>query len=114
MVSSTAGSPALTSEMVRVRVFAGNSRSPQGPFVAATTQRGDFHPGCGRPRTASTCTLREITERLQDRGSGVLFDAYYCCTHKPCQGCECRKPRPGLLHKTASDLNIDLARSIFI
>jgi histidinol-phosphate phosphatase family protein len=58
--------------------------------------------------------LEEITERFQDRASGVLLDAYYCCTHKPCQGCECRKPRPGLLHKTASDLNIDLARSIFI
>jgi D-glycero-D-manno-heptose 1,7-bisphosphate phosphatase len=46
------------------------------------------------------------------------LDGIYYCPHHPTAGeppyrqdCDCRKPRPGLLHRAAADLGIDLARS---
>ena len=52
---------------------------------------------------------------------GARLDAIYFCPHHPTAGeppyrqeCECRKPRPGLLHRAAEDLGVDLARSYMI
>jgi D-glycero-D-manno-heptose 1,7-bisphosphate phosphatase len=46
------------------------------------------------------------------------FDGIYYCPHHPTAGeppyrkdCDCRKPRPGLLHRAASELGIDLQHS---
>ena len=60
-----------------------------------------------------------IAERLAAGGARV--DAFYYCPHHP-QGivdrlrmsCECRKPRPGMLLRAATDLNIDLSRSFSV
>ena len=45
---------------------------------------------------------------------GVKIDKIYFCPHAPEALCLCRKPEPGMLLKAASELNIDLARSIMI
>jgi len=52
---------------------------------------------------------------------GARIDRIYYCPHHPTQGidpyrvaCECRKPRPGMLHRAARDLGLDLARSYVI
>lgn len=42
------------------------------------------------------------------------LDAIYTCLHGPEAGCACRKPRPGLLHQAARELDIDLARSYLV
>ena len=49
---------------------------------------------------------------------GARLDGIYYCPHHPTAGeapyrqdCACRKPRPGLLHRAAEELGIDLARS---
>ena len=49
---------------------------------------------------------------------GARLDGIYYCPHHPSAGpppyrqdCVCRKPRPGLLHRAAQDLDIDLTRS---
>ena len=42
---------------------------------------------------------------------GARIDAWYWCPHHPADGCQCRKPRPGLLLKAARELGIDLAGS---
>lgn len=57
-----------------------------------------------------------INEQLVDviRRAGGRIDAVYMCPHGPSDGCDCRKPRPGLLLRAAADLNIDLPRSIMI
>src|SRR5919204_1512738 len=51
-----------------------------------------------------------------DRG-GARFDAIYYCPHHPTIGeppyrleCDCRKPKPGLIHRAAADFRLDLAR----
>ncbi len=36
------------------------------------------------------------------------------CPHGPHDGCACRKPQPGLLHRVAADLGVSVAQSIFI
>jgi D-glycero-D-manno-heptose 1,7-bisphosphate phosphatase len=45
--------------------------------------------------------LDEVTEKLISV-VGPLDGVYYC-THKPDDGCDCRKPLPGLLNKALAD-----------
>jgi len=50
---------------------------------------------------------------------GAVLDGIYTCSHRARagdleEGCDCRKPRPGLLLRAAGDLNIDLARSYVV
>jgi len=60
--------------------------------------------------------LETITRRMQEAllNDGTPIAAVYYCTHKPEDGCICRKPRPALLHRAAADFCIDLANSVFI
>jgi histidinol-phosphate phosphatase family protein len=44
----------------------------------------------------------------------VELDAVYFCPHRPGDGCDCRKPGPGLLVRAADDLALDLARSFMV
>jgi histidinol-phosphate phosphatase family protein len=46
--------------------------------------------------------------------AGARIDAIYYCPHKPDDGCQCRKPKPGLILKAASDFGIDLQNSWMI
>lgn len=53
--------------------------------------------------------------------AGARLDAIYYCAHHPSVGhppyrsdCDCRKPRPGLIHRAAADFDIDLAGSWMI
>jgi histidinol-phosphate phosphatase family protein len=60
--------------------------------------------------------LQEITAQMHQTllGDGVSFAAAYYCPHRADENCDCRKPKPGMLHRSAEDLNIDLGRSIFV
>jgi len=42
------------------------------------------------------------------------LDAVYFCPHHPETGCQCRKPRPGMLLRAQQELGIDLAQSYMI
>jgi D-glycero-D-manno-heptose 1,7-bisphosphate phosphatase len=53
-----------------------------------------------------------LTELLAEQGAWV--DATYCCPHSPEDDCECRKPKPGMLHRAARELDLDLSRSFMI
>ncbi len=53
--------------------------------------------------------------------SGARLDGLYVCTHHPNEGvppyrarCDCRKPRPGLLHRAAAELGLALEASVVI
>jgi D-glycero-D-manno-heptose 1,7-bisphosphate phosphatase len=55
------------------------------------------------------------------RAGGACVDAYYFCPHHPRAtleryrvACECRKPRPGLLTRAASELALDLGASVMV
>jgi histidinol-phosphate phosphatase family protein len=45
---------------------------------------------------------------------GVKIDRWYYCPHGPDDGCDCRKPLPGMIDQAASDLEIDFIHSIVV
>lgn len=61
-------------------------------------------------------TATAINDRLlaHVRAAGGRIDAVYMCPHGPDDGCDCRKPQPGLLLQAAEELGIDLSRSVMI
>ncbi len=46
--------------------------------------------------------------------SGLAIDDIRVCYHDDRDGCECRKPKPGMLLEAADELNIDLKSSFLI
>jgi len=57
-----------------------------------------------------------INQRLRKviEDAGGRIDGIYMCPHKPEDGCNCRKPRPGLIEQAARELSLDLAGSLLI
>ena len=64
----------------------------------------------------SEAEAESINNRLLEaiRAAGGRVDASYLCPHIDADGCDCRKPAPGLLRRAAADLDLDLPRSILI
>jgi D-glycero-D-manno-heptose 1,7-bisphosphate phosphatase len=60
--------------------------------------------------------LEEIMRRMESRlvENGSPLTAWYCCPHAPYRGCDCRKPKPGMLLRAARDLDFDLSQSHLI
>ena len=71
--------------------------------------------------------LEEIHNKMETELGlqGAYLDAIYYCPHHPHKGyegevpelkieCDCRKPKPGMLLKAATDYNIDLSQSYMI
>lgn len=56
----------------------------------------------------------EMVSRL--RSAGVLIAKTYFCPHRPdiTGECECRKPKPGMVHQAIRDFNFDPKEAIFI
>ncbi len=52
-------------------------------------------------------------KRAVEAAGGAIADVLYC-THATDAGCECRKPRPGMLLDAARRHGIDLASTVFI
>jgi histidinol-phosphate phosphatase family protein len=46
-------------------------------------------------------------------GGGKIADIFFC-PHLPTEGCECRKPAPGLIFQAQRKYNIDLSKSILV
>ena len=55
---------------------------------------------------------RFVNERLGEHGAKI--DAFYFCPHRPEGGCDCRKPRPGLIFQARSAQGIDLGKSFMV
>jgi len=60
----------------------------------------------------SDATVQEIHHRLvaQTRVADKRILAVYYCPHRAEDGCQCRKPQPGMLLQAAADWNLDLTR----
>jgi len=61
-------------------------------------------------------TAININDRLVDliRGQAGKLDSAFLCPHDPSAGCDCRKPKPGLLLQAAKELSLDLKSSWMI
>jgi D-glycero-D-manno-heptose 1,7-bisphosphate phosphatase len=51
---------------------------------------------------------------LEIRRQGGRVDAVFYCPHRPDEGCDCRKPQPGLLLRAARELGLELTRSYLV
>lgn len=60
--------------------------------------------------------LKIIHKKMQQelKKLGVKIDGIYYCPHGWNDGCDCRKPKPGLLYKASRYHFIDLTKTIFI
>jgi D-glycero-D-manno-heptose 1,7-bisphosphate phosphatase len=60
--------------------------------------------------------LMEIHERMQAEAAeaGGRITAIYYCPHDWEEGCECRKPKPGMLFEAQRDFSLDLSHTLFI
>jgi D-glycero-D-manno-heptose 1,7-bisphosphate phosphatase len=71
--------------------------------------------GIGR-RVMTEAALQQIHARMQTEvaQAGGQIEAVYYCPHDWEEGCECRKPKPGMLFQAQRDLHLDLSRTLFI
>ena len=60
--------------------------------------------------------LKKIHENLENEleKHNVKIEGIYYCPHGWDDGCECRKPKPGMFFQAAIDHDLDLSKSIFI
>lgn len=60
--------------------------------------------------------VEAINDRMLDElgRRGARIDAVYVCPHHPDAGCDCRKPKPGLLLQAARNFDLDLSDSFVV
>ena len=68
--------------------------------------------GIGR-KIFEEAAMHEIHEKIQDELTEKLDDFYFC-PHLPDAGCECRKPRLGMIETACANFDIDLENSWII
>lgn len=74
--------------------------------VVATNQSGIGRGLFGQ--TALTAMHDKMTRLLAAHG-GAKLDGIFVCPHKPTDGCDCRKPAPGLLWQISRRFDVALA-----
>src|SRR5262245_25918698 len=80
------------------------------PVVIVSNQSG-----VGRgimTRKQLTDVNRRMLHEIRKAG-GAVRGAYYC-THRPEQGCPCRKPKAGMVEKASRRYGLDLKRSYMV
>jgi histidinol-phosphate phosphatase family protein len=72
-------------------------------------------PGIGRG-FMSEADLDAIHVRMKQEiaQAGGRIDAIYYCPHDWAHGCECRKPKPGLLYQAQREFHLDLTLTPFV
>jgi D-glycero-D-manno-heptose 1,7-bisphosphate phosphatase len=60
--------------------------------------------------------VHEVHEQMAQElsASGARVDAIYYCPHTSPEGCDCRKPRTGMLERSAAEHALDLKRSFVV
>jgi histidinol-phosphate phosphatase family protein len=72
-------------------------------------------PGIAR-KMMSEKDLSSIHQKMEEelKKNNAKIKGIYCCIHGWDEGCECRKPKPGMLFRAAREHYLDLTKSIFI
>jgi D-glycero-D-manno-heptose 1,7-bisphosphate phosphatase len=73
-------------------------------------------PGIARGNLTEE-TLQQIHEKMQGelrQKTGYELDAIYYCPHNWDEGCECRKPRPGMLYRAQKEFSLNLTKCIMV
>jgi histidinol-phosphate phosphatase family protein len=83
----------------------------QGHRVVVVTNQANLARGLLTPAQLENIH-RRMLEAVADADAAI--EAIYVCQHHPNDGCECRKPAPGLLLRASQELGFDLANSYLI
>ncbi|MCW8830239.1 MAG: D-glycero-beta-D-manno-heptose 1,7-bisphosphate 7-phosphatase [Gammaproteobacteria bacterium] len=83
----------------------------EGYTVTVATNQSGLARGYFDLQTLSAMH-RKMEKLLADLGGQI--DAVFYCPHGPKDGCECRKPQPGMLHEIAERFQESLDKIIFI
>ena len=77
-----------------------------GYYVAVATNQSGLARGL-----FDIDTLNAIHQKMLDELAkiGGHIDSFFFCPHGPDDDCDCRKPRPGLLHQISDRMDADLA-----
>jgi D-glycero-D-manno-heptose 1,7-bisphosphate phosphatase len=69
-----------------------------------------------QPDVARGTTPKETVEEINEAIAREIpaIDKFMVCFHDNSDGCECRKPRPGMLLSGAEEFDVDLGRSYMI
>ena len=68
-----------------------------------------------QPDVASGVQSREVVEAMHDKLRALgLCDDIKVCYHTDSDGCECRKPKPGMLIEAAQEWRVNLANSFMV
>lgn len=72
-------------------------------------------PGIARGNLTEE-TLAAIHKKMQAdlREIGAKIDGIYYCPHNWDEGCECRKPKPGMFFQAQKELSLDLTKCVMI
>ena len=82
-----------------------------GVRVAVLTNQSCINKGIVAPQTLEAIH-RRMTEEAEAADGAI--DAIFHCPHVDADGCDCRKPLPGLLHQAAAHFGRDLAGVPFV
>jgi len=60
--------------------------------------------------------VHEVNERMQRElaAVGARLDCVYYCPHSSADGCDCRKPKTGMIERAVREHHVDLARSYVV
>ena len=93
-------------------VFEALRRLRGGPFATVlVTNQSAVGRGIMSAEAALAINGRIVAEI---QGQGGRLDGAYLCLHSPDDGCDCRKPAPGLILQARTELDLDLAGSYLI
>ena len=68
-----------------------------------------------QPDVANGLTARSTVEAMHDAiRTRLAVDDIRTCFHNDAAACDCRKPKPGLIHAAAAEHDIDLAQSYVV
>jgi D-glycero-D-manno-heptose 1,7-bisphosphate phosphatase len=68
-----------------------------------------------QPDVARGTTPQAVVDCIHHQLTSVLpLDAIFTCPHDDADGCECRKPLPGLINRAVRELDIDSATSYLV
>ncbi|MBS1716532.1 MAG: HAD-IIIA family hydrolase [Armatimonadetes bacterium] len=85
--------------------------APSDFMVVIASNQSGIGRGIVSKETVDSVNAR-LVKHFENLGGRI--DRIYICPHHPDAGCDCRKPKPGMLLRARDELDIDLSGSFLI
>jgi histidinol-phosphate phosphatase family protein len=85
--------------------------SASGRQVIVLTNQSAIGRGLVAEKTVAEIHAR-VTELVEAAGGRIA--GFLVCPHSPEEGCDCRKPAPGLFYKARRELGVNLSQAVMV